>query len=210
MVRERVGDWRSGWRSPLGGLAAGLLVIAVLQTGVLDAPFFAAQDRLFPAPLPDPAITLVAIDQESVNNLGYPLISNAYHARVINYLMSLNPKVILFDVSLHNLTANELEPPFADTTQPLIDALKAARSKIVVVCTADELPSPVFEVGEAVGDRGFGDPNPGNAFRGVPAHTSSPCPENKPKKPASIQALRMAPAPEGPLADFNGGVQFGP
>jgi len=210
MVRERVGDWRSAWRSALAGLAAGLLVIAVLQTGALDAPFFAAQDRLFPAPLPDPGITLVAIDQDSVNNLGYPLISNAYHARVINYLMSLNPRAILFDVSLHNLTANELEPPFADTNQPLIDALKAAQSKIVVVCTADELPHPNFEVGEAIGDRGFSDPDPGNAIRGVPVHTSSTCPENETKEPAYIQALRIAQGTEGPLVDFNGGVQLGP
>ncbi len=210
MVRERVGDWRSAWRSALAGLAAGLLVIACLQTGVLDAPFFAAQDRLFPAPLPDPGITLVAIDQASVNNLGYPLVSNAYHARVINYLMSLNPKVILFDVSLHNLTANELEPPFLDTNQPLVDALKAAQSRIVVVCTADEAPQPIFEVGEAVGDRGFGDPDQGNAIRGVPIHSSSTCPENEGKEPAFMQALRIAQGIQGPLVDFNGGVQFGP
>ena len=209
MVRERVGDWRSAWRSVVAGVAAGLLVIGVLQTGILDGPFFAAQDRLFPAPRPDNGVTLVAIDQVSVNNLGYPLIANAYHARVINYLMSLNPKVILFDVSLHNLTANELEPPFADTNQPLVEALKAAQKKVVVVCTADEAPQPMFEVGEAIGDRGFGEPDPANAIRGVPIHTPSTCPENESHEPAFIQALRIAEGSQDPLVDFNGGIQFG-
>jgi len=187
-----------------------LLVIGLLQTGILDGPFFAAQDQLFPAPRPDNGVTLVAIDQGSVNNLGYPLISNAYHARVINYLMSLNPKVILFDVSLHNLTANELEAPFADTNQPLVDALKAAEKKIVVVCTADETPQQIFEVGEAIGDRGFGEPDPANAIRGVPIHTPSTCPENESREPAFIQALRIADGIQDPLVNFNGGIQFGP
>src|SRR2546430_11073275 len=70
MVRERVGDWRSAWRSVVAGVAAGLLVIGVLQTGILDGPFFAAQDRLFPAPPPDNGITLVAIDARSKDHLG--------------------------------------------------------------------------------------------------------------------------------------------
>src|ERR1700752_4938185 len=105
MVRERVGDWRSAWRSAVAGLVAGLLVIAVLQTGLLDGPFFAAQDRLFPAPAPDPGITLVAIDQKSrAAPGGYPW-SNAYHAQVIDNLAAMHPKVILFDVMLDNTTA---------------------------------------------------------------------------------------------------------
>ncbi|TMF95477.1 MAG: CHASE2 domain-containing protein, partial [Chloroflexi bacterium] len=92
MVRDRVGNWRLSWRFALAGLVAGLLVIALAQTGLTAGTFDAAQDRLFPAPAPDPRITLVAIDQKSANALGgYPLVSNAYHAHVINYLMSLNP-----------------------------------------------------------------------------------------------------------------------
>src|SRR5260370_35137544 len=87
MVRERVGDWRSAWQSALAGLGAGLLVLGVLQSAVLNPSYFAAQDRLFPAPHPDSRITLVALDQESEKNLGgYPLVSNAYHAQVIDYL----------------------------------------------------------------------------------------------------------------------------
>ena len=208
MVRERVGDWRSAWRSALAGLFAGLLAIGLLQTGILDGPFFAAQDKLFPAPPPVSGITLVAIDQRSVNNLGYPLISNAYHATVINYLMSLNPKAILFDVSLHNLTPVDPETG-AETNQPLVDALTKARSKIVVVCTADELPQRMFEVGEAIGDRGFAEPDPGNAIRGVPIRTQSTCPENESHEPAFLQALRIAQGIQSPLADVGGAIQFG-
>ncbi|TMC89285.1 MAG: CHASE2 domain-containing protein, partial [Chloroflexi bacterium] len=97
------GDWRSAWRSALAGLGAGLLVFGILQAGILDGPFFAAQDRLFPAPPPDPRITLVAIDSKSKQLGTYPW-SNGYHAQVINYLASLHPKVILFDVMLDHST----------------------------------------------------------------------------------------------------------
>lgn len=87
MVRERVSEWRSAWRSVLAGLAAG-----GSQLAILNGPFFAAQDRLFPVPPPDPQITLVTIDQESADNLGlYPLL-NSYHALVIRYLASGMPQ----------------------------------------------------------------------------------------------------------------------
>ena len=61
MVRERVGDWKLAWRFALAGMMAGLLVIALAQTGVTAGTFDAGQDRLFPAPAPDPGITLVEI-----------------------------------------------------------------------------------------------------------------------------------------------------
>ena len=118
MVRERVGDWRLAWRFALAGVIAGILVIALVQTGVTSGTFDAAQDRLFPAPEPDPRITLVALDQVSANNLGYPLISNAYHAKVIDYLMSLKPSVILFDIPLTFLTAADPETG-EDSNEPL-------------------------------------------------------------------------------------------
>src|SRR2546429_9504980 len=64
----------------------------------------AAQHRLPPPPPADPRITLIAIDQRSKDDLGaYPWL-NSYHAKVINYLASLHPKVILFDVVLDHLT----------------------------------------------------------------------------------------------------------
>src|SRR5690348_10239630 len=166
MVRERVGDWRSAWRSALAGFAAGLLVAGVIQAGLFNPTFAATQDQLFPAPPPDPRITLVALDQASANNLGgYPLISNAYHAQVIDYLMSLNPSVILFDIPLNRITAPDPETK-ADTNQPLIDALTRAALKTVLVCTPDLLPWPQFEVGEAVGERSLAVPDAANSVRG--------------------------------------------
>src|SRR6059036_3793883 len=64
MVRERVGGWRLAWRFALAGVIASILVIALAQTGVTNGTFDNGQDRLFPAPAPDPRITLVAIDQD--------------------------------------------------------------------------------------------------------------------------------------------------
>ena len=112
MVRDRVGGWRLAWRFALAGVIAGILVIALTQTGVTGATFDAGQDQLFPAPTPDSRITLVALDQLSADRLGgYPLINNDYHAIVINYLMSLNPKVILFDIPLNVETGPDPELP---------------------------------------------------------------------------------------------------
>ena len=139
MVRERVGDWRLSWRFALAGLIAGLLVIALAQTPATGGTFDAAQDRLFPAPGPDPEITLVAIDTATQNNLGIYPFSNANHAQVINYLASLHPKVILFDIVLDHLSGKDLEPPFADTDTPLENAIKAA-GNVVLVCTLDDQP----------------------------------------------------------------------
>src|SRR4029077_11293441 len=99
MVRERVGDWRLAWRFALAGLLAGVLVVVLSTSGVMSGPFFAAQDQLFPAPKPDQSVTFIALDQASLTAVG-KTISNADHARVINYLASLHPKVILLDLPL--------------------------------------------------------------------------------------------------------------
>jgi adenylate cyclase len=211
MVRERVGDWRLAWRFALAGVLAGLLVVTLAQTAFTAGAFDAAQDRLFPAPAPDPRITLVAIDQTSANNLGgYPLVSNAYHAQVINYLMRLHPSVILFDVALNVETPRSPEPPFEDTNKPLVDALKAAASKIVLVCTADQRPDKMFEVGELVGERTFGAPDGANAIRGVALRPASTCDENEANEPAFLQALRIAEGITDPVTVNGSAAQFGP
>jgi CHASE2 domain-containing sensor protein len=123
MVRERVGDWRLAWRFLLAGLLAGLLVVGLGQIGVIRGPFDAAQDQLFPAPSPDPRITFVPIDSRTQKALGAYPWNNSYHARVIDYLASLHPKVILFDIVLSHLTGNDIEPPFAPTDAPLTQAI---------------------------------------------------------------------------------------
>ena len=209
MVRERVGDWRSAWRSALAGFAAGLLVAGVVQWGLFNPTFAATQDQLFPAPRPDPRITLVALDQTSANNLGgYPLISNAYHAQVIDYLMSLNPSAILFDIPLNRITAPDPETN-ADTNKPLVDALTRAVSKIVLVCTPDLTPWPQFEVGEAVGERSLAVPDAANSVRGVALRPPSTCPENENDEPAWLIALRIAMKIQSPIATQGGVATFG-
>jgi adenylate cyclase len=192
MVRERVGDWRLSWRFALAGLAAGLLVIALAQTGLSAGTFDAAQDRLFAGPAPDPRITLVAIDQTSADNLGgYPLISNAYHAHVIDYLAGLKPSVILFDVPLSTHTADDPEDK-SDTNRDLVKALTAAADRIVLVCTSKQPVYTEFQVGELIGDRGLGVPDGANAVRGVPLRTPQTCAQNESQEPAFLQALRIA------------------
>src|SRR6267143_3494857 len=105
MVRERLGDWRLAWRFALAGLVAGLLVAALSTRGVMNGPFFAAQDQLFPAPAPDQSVTFIAFDSQSQKDMGaFPLPTNADHARVIKYLASLHPKVILFDFVLDRVS----------------------------------------------------------------------------------------------------------
>src|SRR5437773_11792936 len=128
MVRERVGGWRLAWRFALAGVIASILVIALAQTGVTNGTFDNGQDRLFPAPAPDPRSTLVAIDQTSAQNLGgFPLASNDYHAQSINYMMRLHASVILFDVRLNVETALYREPGREPNGQPK-QGLKAAAS----------------------------------------------------------------------------------
>jgi adenylate cyclase len=210
MVRERVGDWRLAWRFALAGLVAGLLVIALAQTSFTAGTFDAAQDRLFPAPAPDPSITLVAIDQTSAGNLGgYPLISNAYHAQVLDYLLGLKPSVILFDVPLNVYTANDPETG-ANTNNALIKTLKAGADRIVLVCTSELDVFKDFVQGELIGDRGLGVPDAASAVRGVPLRTPQTCDQNESQEPAFLQALRVSSGIAEALDVKDGVASFGP
>ena len=212
MVRERVGDWRLAWRFALAGLIAGLLVSAFAQSGVINRSFDAAQDQLYPAPPADPRITLIAIDQRSKDDLGaYPWL-NSYHAKVINYLASLHPKVILFDIVLDHLTPTDLENPAAKPDDELASAIKAA-GNVVLVCTADDAPRPEFStVAAVVGDRGLGYPDAADSIRGVPLRQTRSCPENEGNEPAFIEALRIAEGINVPLITNKEGTEttFGP
>ena len=199
MVRERLGEWRLAWRFALAGLLAGVLVAVLSTSGVMNGPFFAAQDQLFPAPAPDTSVTFVAIDANTVSAFGsYPFSSNVYHAKVINYLASLHPKVILFDIPLDQQTIDDPElstpgHPF-NTNKPLAAAIKAA-GNVVLVCTADVSPDDLFaNEAAAVGERGLGIPDDANAVRGVvlrPDPTAT-CDRNEADEPAFLQALRIA------------------
>ncbi len=208
MVRERVGDWRLAWRFALAGLLAGLLVAAVSTLGVINGPFYAAQDQLFPAPATDPRVTFVALDSRSQKDIGAYPPSNLYHAEVINYLASLHPKVILFDIMLDHLTGIDAETG-EPTDAMLTDAIKAA-GNVVLVCTADVAPRPEFStVAAAVGDRGLASPDDANAVRGVILRPKTTCPENEGDQSAFIEALAIA---EG-ISTLNTSVEparFGP
>src|SRR5260370_30744731 len=143
MARERVGDWGLAWRFGREGLIAGMLVTAFGYVGLINRSFDAAQDQFFPAASPDPRITLVAIDQKSNDRLGtYPWL-NSYHAKVINYLASLHPKVILFDIVLDHVTGFDPETPTDNTDADLTSAIKSA-GHVVLVCTPDDAPRPEF------------------------------------------------------------------
>ncbi len=193
MIRERVGDWRLAWRFVLAGLLAGLLVALFSASGVVNALFFAAQDQLFPAPAPDQSVTFIAIDSDSQKAIGSYPFNNAAHAKVINYLASLHPKVILFDIVLDHLTGPDPEL-HVGTDAPLTQAIKAA-GNVVLVCTADDSPRPEFAgVAAAVGERGLANPDDANNVRGVVLRPdpSATCPENEADEPAFLQALRIS------------------
>ena len=209
MVRERVGDWKLSWRFALAGLAAGLLVIAIAGTGVSGPAFDAAQDQLFPAPAPDPQVTLVAIDSKTLRGIGAYPWHNGYHAEVINYLASLRPKVILFDIVLDHHTGVDPETR-EDTDKALSEAIKNA-GNVVLACTADAEPRPEFAtVAAAVGDRALHVPDRANAMRGMALRQEKSCSANESNEPAFIQALGIAQKIDTAL-DINGSVAtFGP
>jgi CHASE2 domain-containing sensor protein len=186
MVRERVGDWRSTWRFALAGLLAGALVEATSQTTVVAPLYFALQDQLFPVPPPSSQVTLVALDSSSSLPFGPFPWTNDVHAKVINYLASLNPKVILFDVMLDHKSSG----PAIDLQ--LATAIANA-GNVVLICTADDSPEPVFaNAAASVAGRDLGAPDAANAVRGVPIRASKTCVENKSGEPAFVQSLRIA------------------
>src|ERR1700687_3175574 len=157
MVRERVGDWRSAWRFALAGLVAGFLVVATSQTAVVAPLFYGLQDQLFPAPPPSSQVTLVALDSTAARPFGpYPW-GNDIHAKVINYLASLHPEVILFDVMLDHSGAGAPQ---------LAKAISDA-GNVVLVCTADAPPLPMFaSAAAAIAGRELGVRRPGHRERG--------------------------------------------
>jgi adenylate cyclase len=200
MVRERVGDWRSAWRFALAGLIAGVLVVVTSQTAVVAPLFYALQDQLFPAPAPSSQVTLVALDSTAAKPFGpYPW-GNDIHAKVINYLASLHPRVILFDVML-----DHSGPGDAQLAKAISDA-----GNVVLVCTADDSPLPLFaSAAAAVAGRELGAPDPANAVRGAPIHIAKSCDDNPSGLPAFVQAVRIADGTNEPLTTSGNQAQLG-
>ena len=214
MVRERVGDWRSVWRFALAGLIAGLLVAATSQTTVAGPLFFALQDQLFPVPAPSSQVTLVALDSAAANaqtasghTFGPFPWSNAIHAQVINYLASLHPKVILFDVMLDHGDRADGAPTAGDLR--LAKAIGDA-GNVVLVCTRDDSPLLMFaQRAAAIGGRELSAPDQANAVRGVPLQPAKTCTDNRTGESAFVQALRIAEGINDPLTTNGNEVRFG-
>ena len=189
MVRPSLVDPRTAWR----GIAVGLVVGAVLAAGslsrVLGAPYDALQDRLWPGPAPAGEVTLVALDQVSENELArhdWP-ISNSYHARVIDALARLRPRVIVFDIVLNNESGPDENG--VDTDKQLLDSIRNA-GNVVIACDADTSDQPFSRfaaAAAAVGDRGFGPPDRAGAVRSVPLRAGCGGTE-----PLFVQAVRRA------------------
>jgi class 3 adenylate cyclase/CHASE2 domain-containing sensor protein len=154
------------------------------------------------------------MDSRTQKSLGTPFpLSNADHARVINYLASLHPKVILFDLILDRLTGFQTADNQAglpeNTDADLASAIKAA-GNVVLVCTADDSPRSEFSsVAAAVGDRGLANPDAAGAVRGVVVQPPTTCAANKAHEPAFLQALRITEGINTPLTLSAGVAQFG-
>jgi CHASE2 domain-containing sensor protein len=207
MVRERVGDWRSVWRFALAGLLASALVTATSQTTVAAPLFFALQDQLFPVPAPSSQVTLVALDSVAARRFGPFPYTNDIHAAVINYLASLHPKVILFDIMLDHKGTS----PDEQKADALLIAAIANAGNVVLVCTADDFPVKQFaEAAAAVAGRDLGAPDPANAVRGVPIQSSPTCPANQSHEPAFVKSLRIAGGITDPMTISGNVASLGP
>ncbi len=217
MVRARVGDWRQSWRFALAGLAAGILVVALgyganaapnSVLGGINRPYFSAQDLLFPAPAPDSQVTLVAIDAKSQKDLGAFPFPNSYHAKVINYLASLHPKVILFDIILDHTTGKD--PETGENTDAELEAAIKNAGNVVLACSVDSAPFDKFSAAAAaVGERGFANPDASGVVRGASLRPESTCAANEANEPAFIQAMRVAEGIEDPIQTTANQATFG-
>ena len=208
-------DWRlavgleiRAYRTPRGLAGRG-----TSQTTVAAPLFFALQDQLFPVPAPSSQVTLVALDSVAANAqtaAGQPFgpfpWGNAIHAQVINYLASLHPKVILFDVMLDHLDQRDKPGPGdLQLAKAIADA-----GNVVLVCTADDSPLSLFANGAAaIGGRELGTPDQANAVRGVPIQPAKTCPANRSGESAFVQALRIAEGISAPLISNGSEVSLG-
>ncbi|HEY8643151.1 MAG TPA: adenylate/guanylate cyclase domain-containing protein [Candidatus Dormibacteraeota bacterium] len=199
MVRQSIADPRTAWRGAVAGLLAGILASAVFALGWLQGPYDALQDKLFPAPAPSGLVTLVAIDQSSEPLFGpYPW-SNSYHAKVIDYLASLKPRAIIFDVVLDHLSGNDIpETPNVNSDQLLADSIRnaAAQFPFILVCNSDSQLRPIFvAAATAVGERELGSTDQASNVRGVPLHPGARCADDHTGQPAFVKALSAVGVP---------------
>lgn len=111
---------KHAWLLPVGvGSFIGTLCAAGFLLGVLDSWSNRATDRLFLSRAPDPSITVVAIDDASINQVGRWPWARSVHAELIKKLSDAGAKVIAYDVNFPEVSD-------AQDDQALADALKAS------------------------------------------------------------------------------------
>jgi adenylate cyclase len=169
MVRQNLIGYRTAWRGTATGLLVGVVLAIVFSFGLLNGPYTALQDSLFPAPNPNPDITLVAADQASevafLGDSGAFPWSNKFHATVIDNLVKLHPKLLVIDIVFNRATGFEClaenldattaegllqcqkQGQYINTDSLLVNSLEGARKAgipVIIACTADDHPLPIF------------------------------------------------------------------
>lgn len=110
----------------LVGSVVGVLCAVGSLVGVLDSWSNRTTDRLFLPRSPDPSITVIAIDDASINQIGRWPWPRKVHADLIQRLSDAGAKVIGYDV-------NFPEHSDAENDQALADALKASGRVVLPV-----------------------------------------------------------------------------
>jgi class 3 adenylate cyclase len=226
MVRQNLVGYRTAWRGTVAGLLVGIVLALVFSLNLLLGPYTALQDSLFPAPSPDPEITLVAADQASEHAFlgesgAYPW-SNKFHAQVIDNLVKLRPRLLVIDIVLNHPTrfeclaenldattadgiaACQKQGQYVDTDTLLANSIEGARKAgipVIIACTADDHPLPIFVTAVAVAKPGYapgfvadsrlGFPDASGQVRSVPIQPARSCDQNPSRQPVFWRAVSV-------------------
>lgn len=106
------------------GMGIGFLAALLFLVGVLDTWSARATDRLFLSHPVDPSITVVAIDDNSISQIGRWPWPRSVHAELIQKIYAAGARVIGYDV-------NFPESSSADDDQVLASALKRAGNVVL-------------------------------------------------------------------------------
>ncbi len=103
-----------------------LLGSLALVVGVGEGASTRLMDRLYPARVVDPSITIIAIDNASLTEFGRWPWDRSIHARIINTLAEAGVQGIVYDVNFSEATASS-------TDQGLAEAMRAAGNVILPI-----------------------------------------------------------------------------
>lgn len=165
----------------LVGSVVGVLCAIGSVAGVLDSWSNRSTDRLFLSRAPDPSITIIAIDDASINQLGRWPWPRKIHAELIQKLSDAGVKAIGYDV-------NFPESSDAENDQALADALKASGRVVLPVelqlkaedgrltYATEHVLSPIFSLKSSAAALGHSNtpPDADGTVRRVPLNVWSP------------------------------------